>query len=222
MQCSVQLRGCVWATRCVVCLIGHMTLSKALDVRSGGLAKAPMAPGAQALEESQQASSALAATRATAAAMAPFLSNSNCVAAAARIGAMKCSLILSDPPGFEAAEGCECQLESDKCPPADATLGFTGVSPSTPVSLPQMDGLTVILCMYWQWLDKPDRSSEKVVDASAVKVMADQLVQQGHQLANLYTAQVMGPLGPSPSPGPGPSPGPAPGFAPAPSAFLVR
>eukprot|EP00445_Apocalathium_hangoei_P071968 CAMPEP_0204151572 /NCGR_PEP_ID=MMETSP0361-20130328/26266_1 /ASSEMBLY_ACC=CAM_ASM_000343 /TAXON_ID=268821 /ORGANISM="Scrippsiella Hangoei, Strain SHTV-5" /LENGTH=226 /DNA_ID=CAMNT_0051106407 /DNA_START=92 /DNA_END=767 /DNA_ORIENTATION=- len=72
----------------------------------------------------------------------------SCNAAAQAIGAMSCSLV-TQISGYP--EGCECRMQATECPPADAGLGFTGVSPSLSVSLPEMGGSSLILCMYWQW-----------------------------------------------------------------------
>lgn len=157
-----------------------------------------------------------AAAAALAAAAGPQLSDASCAMAAQRLGALTCSLVTSQPPGFAPPEGCECRLEAATCPPADPTLGFTGVSPSQTFSLPEMKGLSVVLCMYWQWLGSPDKSMENAMAAAQTAADAEKMVQQARQRADAWVIQTMGPLGPAPCPAPGPCPHPAPAPAPAP------
>lgn len=108
---------------------------------------------------------------------APSVTRETCSAAAEELGALACSLV-TQISGYP--EGCECRLMADKCPPADEALGFTGVSPSTSFSLPQMAGSSVILCMYWQWLPRPDDSAAVAASAARVKKMATDYVRMGY------------------------------------------
>jgi len=78
----------------------------------------------------------------------------NCKDFSAEIGAMGCSLV-TQISGFP--EGCECQLRASSCPAYASTKSgasvFTGTSQSDTL-------FGVTLCMYWQWLDAPDKSAE--------------------------------------------------------------
>mmetsp|Transcript_154147 Transcript_154147/g.287376 ORF Transcript_154147/g.287376 Transcript_154147/m.287376 type:complete len:304 (-) Transcript_154147:28-939(-) len=107
----------------------------------------------------------------------PLISMATCEKATEKLGAMSCSLVtqISGSP-----EGCECHFEASECPPVDQDLGFTGVSPSMPLSPPQLGGLTVILCMYWQWLPPPDNTQAKQEAAAEVRNYADSLVRVAH------------------------------------------
>lgn len=146
----------------------------------------------------------------------PMVTRKVCAEMAKKTKAMKCDIVtqISGTP-----EGCECQLLAKSCPPADKNLGFTGVSPSMTLSLPQMGGLSVILCMYWQWLPPPDKS-EAIAEAHDASVkMANQFVDAAH----IYAGGVKGladtiwaftPL-PFPVTAPPAAGGPAPGPAPA-------
>lgn len=104
---------------------------------------------AQVRRHLRQARAELGAAPAPAAQAVPLVTRMHCAAVAPKLGAMSCSLV-TEISGWP--EGCECRLTATTCPPADIKLGFTGLTPSLSVSLPEMQGLTVILCMYWQWL----------------------------------------------------------------------
>lgn len=114
--------------------------------------------------------SGTAASRA--AAGTPVISGSTCNMAAAKLGAMSCSLVtqVSATP-----EGCECRFDAAECPPPDAALGFTGVSPSAAVEVPEVPGLTVILCLFWQW---PNPSPFTWVPPAKVQRRTQQLARQ--------------------------------------------
>lgn len=107
----------------------------------------------------------------------PLLSKALCELTAANVGATSCSLVtvISGTP-----EGCECRVEAEECPPADTSLGFTGVSPSATMVLPQMGGTSLTLCMYWQWHKKPDRSAAVAKAAAQVKDLANQFVKTAY------------------------------------------
>lgn len=192
----------------------------------GGMPAMPgaMMPGPVVNDVDAQAAGAAA----LAAAAGPQLSDASCAAAAARLGAMTCTLVAAQPPGFAPPEGCECRMQAAACPPADPTLGFTGVSPSQTFSLPEMRGISVVDCMYWQWLAAPDTTVEKAMTAAQTSQEAEKMVQEAHARADAWVTQLMGPLGPAPCPAPGPDrpgpcpvPAPAPGAAPAPGMMPV-
>lgn len=107
----------------------------------------------------------------------PLVSMKVCAKAAKELKAMSCSLV-TQISGYP--EGCECRMKAKKCPKARKDLGFTGVSPSLPLSPPQLKGVTVILCMYWQWLKPPDRSQENANAAHEAYNDAESLVNAAH------------------------------------------
>lgn len=173
----------------------------------------------------------------------PLVSMATCDKATKKLSAMSCSLVtqISGSP-----EGCECRFEASKCPPVDQDLGFTGVSPSMPLSPPQLGGLTVILCMYWQWLPPPDRTQAKQEATAEVQDYADGLVRVAHDRAMTISKKVAdgvwaGTLPPAPltttapipareiifgtlpptTPFPGWPPAGAPGPAPGPAAYFA-
>jgi len=114
------------------------------------------------------------------AAQVPLVTKSNCDAAAQKLGAMSCGLVtqVTGTP-----DGCECRLAASECPAADPSLGFTGVSPSMAVTLPEAQGETVILCMYWQWLPQPDRSQAEAADLAEARALAQEYVEAAHGYA---------------------------------------
>mmetsp|Transcript_21403 Transcript_21403/g.47440 ORF Transcript_21403/g.47440 Transcript_21403/m.47440 type:complete len:157 (-) Transcript_21403:119-589(-) len=75
-----------------------------------------------------------------------------------KLAASSCSLAMLDS-GTEM--GCECRFLAAECPAPDAESGFAAVSPSRPISLPQMEGLTVILCLYWLAPTLPSPAAEQ-------------------------------------------------------------
>lgn len=97
-------------------------------------------------------------------------SKPTCDFLAQKMGAMSCSMVsqISGQP-----EGCECRLEATSCPPPEKELGFTGVSPSMPLSAATE---TVTLCMYWQWLEPAPAQGPSESD----KGMAEQFIAQAH------------------------------------------
>merc|ERR1719201_258585 len=107
----------------------------------------------------------------------PLVSMVVCGKAAKQLKAMSCSLV-TQISGYP--EGCECRMKAKKCPAARMDLGFTGVSPSVPLSPPQLGGTTVILCMYWQWLKPQDRSQEAAAATEQVRDMATAMVNAAH------------------------------------------
>merc|ERR1719353_468087 len=111
----------------------------------------------------------------------PLVSMVVCGKAAKQLKAMSCSLV-TQISGYP--EGCECRMKAKKCPAARMDLGFTGVSPSLPLSPPQLGGETVILCMYWQWLKPQDRSKEASLAAEETKQFATKL----YDIANDYAS----------------------------------
>merc|ERR1719333_1959765 len=165
---------------------------------------------------------------------APQVTEQACGQLAKKTKAMTCSLVtqISGVP-----EGCECQLMADKCPPADKGLCFTGLSADAPVSLPEMEGLTVILCMYWQWLPAGNPAAKAKATAEAAKE-SKRLANQYMEAAHIYASGAKGvadalwPATPTPfattgpppppttttvappAPAPAPAPGPAPGAGP--------
>jgi len=163
----------------------------------------------------------------------PQVTEGLCKDLAKKTKAMTCSLVtqISGTP-----EGCECQLMAKKCPPADKGMGFTGLSADTPVSLPEMDGLTVVLCMYWQWIPAGNPAAKAKATAEAAKEskrLAKQYVEAAHIYADGHakgtadalwpatntpypttaapTTTTMPPPLPAPAPAPSPGPAPAPG-----------
>jgi len=121
-------------------------------------------------------------------AKAPQVTEKACADLAKKTKAMTCSLVtqISGVP-----EGCECQLMAKKCPPADKGLGFTGLSADAPVSLPQMEGLTVILCMYWQWLPAGNPAAKSKAAAAAAKE-SKRLANQYMEAAHIYAGGAKG------------------------------
>lgn len=91
--------------------------------------------------------------------------------------AMSCSVVtqISGEP-----EGCECRLRGNSCPAADLEMGFTGVSPSAVLPVIKTPGETVILCMYWQWIDEPDRSKQLSADKQVTKRLAEQILRESY------------------------------------------
>jgi len=91
--------------------------------------------------------------------------------------AMSCSVVtqISGEP-----EGCECRLRGNSCPAADLEMGFTGVSPSAVLPVVKTPGETVILCMYWQWIDEPDRSKQLSADKQVTKRLAEQILRDSY------------------------------------------
>eukprot|EP00441_Pelagodinium_beii_P023469 CAMPEP_0197657552 /NCGR_PEP_ID=MMETSP1338-20131121/44698_1 /TAXON_ID=43686 ORGANISM="Pelagodinium beii, Strain RCC1491" /NCGR_SAMPLE_ID=MMETSP1338 /ASSEMBLY_ACC=CAM_ASM_000754 /LENGTH=359 /DNA_ID=CAMNT_0043233949 /DNA_START=98 /DNA_END=1173 /DNA_ORIENTATION=+ len=91
--------------------------------------------------------------------------------------ALSCSVVtqISGEP-----EGCECRLQGNSCPAADLEMGFTGVSPSAVIPVIKTPGETVILCMYWQWIDQPDRSKELAADKQVTKRLAEQILRESY------------------------------------------
>lgn len=109
---------------------------------------------------------------------APQVTWAVCKETAKKTKALKCDLVtqISGTP-----EGCECQLVAKKCPAADKGLGFTGLSPGNPMTLPEMGDLTVILCMYWQWLPGAGNNADAIAEAAEKsKKMANQFVKAAY------------------------------------------
>jgi len=100
-----------------------------------------------------------------------------CAKAARQLKAMSCSLV-TQVSGYP--EGCECRMKATTCPAVRRDLGFTGVSPSIPLTAPQLGGTSVVLCMYWQWSKPQDRSKEDAAAAQEVKELATSLVKAAH------------------------------------------
>eukprot|EP00747_Dinoflagellata_sp_TGD_P164134 gnl/TRDRNA2_/TRDRNA2_183639_c0_seq1.p1 gnl/TRDRNA2_/TRDRNA2_183639_c0~~gnl/TRDRNA2_/TRDRNA2_183639_c0_seq1.p1 ORF type:complete len:243 (-),score=46.06 gnl/TRDRNA2_/TRDRNA2_183639_c0_seq1:90-818(-) len=113
------------------------------------------------------------------------ITRASCAAVAKKTGAMGCGLTSAVSGTID---GCECHLLGKKCPPADKSLGFTGVSPSIPISVPQMGGLSAILCMYWQWSAPPDMSKQNAKAAEASKAAANMYIDAAH----IYAGGVAG------------------------------
>eukprot|EP00933_Yihiella_yeosuensis_P079760 TRINITY_DN93174_c0_g1_i1.p1 TRINITY_DN93174_c0_g1~~TRINITY_DN93174_c0_g1_i1.p1 ORF type:complete len:275 (-),score=90.83 TRINITY_DN93174_c0_g1_i1:184-1008(-) len=107
-----------------------------------------------------------------------MVTDATCQATAKNTKAMSCSLVtqISGKP-----EGCECRLRASTCPPADKTLGFTGMSPGNPIEVPQT-GEFVILCMYWQWFKPIDHSAEVVKRKEETKALASTYLRQGFEM----------------------------------------
>lgn len=165
---------------------------------------------------------------------APQVTEKACGDLAKKTKAITCTMVtqISGVP-----EGCECQLMADKCPPADKGMGFTGLSADNPVSLPEMEGLTVILCMYWQWIPAGNPAAKAKATAAAAKE-SKRLAKQYMEAAHIYAggakgvADALWPATPTPfattgpppppttttvappAPAPAPAPGPAPGAGP--------
>lgn len=110
----------------------------------------------------------------------PLVSMVVCAKAAKELKAMSCSLV-TQISGYP--EGCECRMKAKKCPAVRRDLGFTGVSPSVPLSPPQLGGATVMLCMYWQWLAPQDRSKENADAAEEARKAATALVNAANTFA---------------------------------------
>mmetsp|Transcript_40770 Transcript_40770/g.110283 ORF Transcript_40770/g.110283 Transcript_40770/m.110283 type:complete len:206 (-) Transcript_40770:93-710(-) len=108
-----------------------------------------------------------------------------CDKAAAQLGAMSCSLVTEamEP------EGCECRMAAAVCPAVPGGFGFTGLSPSESFSTPDMMGTTVILCMYWQWLAKPEADMEPGGEAR-VRRLTQQYVELGRARARASVGPV--------------------------------
>jgi len=117
----------------------------------------------------------------------PLVSMVVCAKAAKALKAMSCSLV-TQISGYP--EGCECRMKAKKCPAVRKDLGFTGVSPSIPLSPPQLGGVTVILCMYWQWLKQPDRSEEATKAAYDTRELANEYVKVANDHATLLAKAV--------------------------------
>lgn len=106
-----------------------------------------------------------------------LVSSGVCAKAAKEMQAMSCSLV-NQISGYP--EGCECRMKGAVCPAVRRDLGFTGVSPSVPHSPPELEGASVILCMYWQWEKPQDRSKEAAEAQEEVTEMAKSLVKTAH------------------------------------------
>jgi len=143
----------------------------------------------------------------------------DCGDMAAEIGAMSCSLV-TQISGYP--EGCECQMRKSKCPDYKSTKAgadvFTGLSPSDTL-------FGVTLCMYWQWLDAPDKTKENALVYETSLKNTKELVKTAETNALTVSAAIAAPyFALMPTPFPVPSewvPGPpvavaaAPGGAPA-------
>mmetsp|Transcript_23764 Transcript_23764/g.68434 ORF Transcript_23764/g.68434 Transcript_23764/m.68434 type:complete len:228 (+) Transcript_23764:84-767(+) len=136
------------------------------------------------------------------------LTAATCDAAATMVGAMSCSMTLA---ASGVPEGCECRLAADSCPPPATSLGFTGLSPSMPMSLPEMGGGSVILCMYWRWLASPDRSAETfatkqemqkatmdIINTAASQAAQSAAAATAHLWAMVTTTEMLMPTTPIP------------------------
>lgn len=106
-----------------------------------------------------------------------LVSEASCLKLSKATGAMSCRIVaeISGEP-----EGCECRLMGSTCPPASRALGFTGVSPSQALPVLKSPGQFVTLCMYWQWLDQPDRSKQVAEDKAETKRLANQYLRAGY------------------------------------------
>lgn len=105
-----------------------------------------------------------------------LVSEASCLKLSKATGSLSCRVVseISGEP-----EGCECRLMGSTCPPASRALGFTGVSPSQAMPVLKTPGQFVTLCMYWQWIDQPDRSQAVAEDKEETKRLANQYLQQG-------------------------------------------
>jgi len=112
----------------------------------------------------------------------PLVSQIICAKAAKELKAMSCSMV-TQISGYP--EGCECRMKAKKCPAVRKDLGFTGVSPSIPLAPPQLGGVTVMLCMYWQWLKPVDRSADAKLEYDKVRELATNMVKGAHANAEL-------------------------------------
>lgn len=117
----------------------------------------------------------------------PLVSMVVCAKAAKAIKAMSCSLV-TQISGYP--EGCECRMKAKKCPAVRKDLGFTGVSPSIPFSPPQLGGVSVILCMYWQWLKPQDRSEDATKAAYDTRELANEYVKVANDHATALSKVV--------------------------------
>lgn len=126
-----------------------------------------------------------------------------------RIDAMSCSLVtyVSGVP-----EGCECQM-THGCPPYVEDLGFTGMSPSDTINLPEMGDISVTLCMYWQWKGDPTSFSEDAAEhqgaVERAKAFVKKAVDDATAKAEAAAARLWA-LTPSPPPPPPITTTPAP------------
>jgi len=136
---------------------------------------APLDMMARATQEVDQQTAVIAHSRVSK--HPPLVSMPVCAKAQKEMKAMSCSLV-TQISGYP--EGCECRMKAKKCPAVRRDLGFTGVSPSIPLSPPQLAGVTVILCMYWQWLPPVDRSKEAAEQQTAVNEDAQALVRSAN------------------------------------------
>jgi hypothetical protein len=108
-----------------------------------------------------------------------------------KLKALKCSLV-TQVSGYP--EGCECRVKAKKCPGVDKSLGFTGVSPSIAFSPLQLNGASVILCMYWQWLKPQDRRMEEYYAVQEAKDLATDLVKTANFNAEVGAKAIATPL----------------------------
>jgi len=157
---------------------GHTIGMMAHPVDADAAAAMPVAPidmMARATQDVDQQTAVIAHAKAPA--HPPLVSMIVCAKAQKQLKAMSCSLV-TQISGYP--EGCECRMKAKKCPAVRRDLGFTGVSPSIPLSPPQLGGVTVILCMYWQWLAPVDRSKEAAVQQQAVNEDAQALVKSAN------------------------------------------
>mmetsp|Transcript_58784 Transcript_58784/g.182604 ORF Transcript_58784/g.182604 Transcript_58784/m.182604 type:complete len:175 (-) Transcript_58784:43-567(-) len=128
-----------------------------------------------------------------------------CDKAAAQVGATSCSVVT---PVSGELEGCECRVEAASCPDTAVDgLDFEGVSPSMPFSLPEMGGITVVLCTYWRWPPAPEWGSRPGGRAAAeVERLTERYVEFGR-------ARALASLGPPPDVAAPPAASPAPAAA---------
>merc|ERR1740123_159010 len=135
-----------------------------------------------------------------AAGSAPQISRVTCDMAAAKLGAMSCSLVTQVS---SAPEGCECRMQADTCPDPDPSFGFTGVNPSVPFPVAEMPGLTVILCLFWQWpRPGPLTDLRKKEAHERAQNLAETLANQARAAAALAAQRYLDPLTTQPPPPP--------------------
>jgi len=126
-----------------------------------------------------------------------------CEQLASLIGAMSCSMVTQVTGG---TDGCECHLQGTICPSAHAGLGFTALSPSSPIELPD-EKTSVILCMYWQLHKPPSQAVELRARQLQAESWTVQLVDQARTNAEAEANSRMPEISlqaPAPAPHSGP------------------
>eukprot|EP00403_Amphidinium_massartii_P033927 CAMPEP_0178446620 /NCGR_PEP_ID=MMETSP0689_2-20121128/40913_1 /TAXON_ID=160604 /ORGANISM="Amphidinium massartii, Strain CS-259" /LENGTH=286 /DNA_ID=CAMNT_0020071481 /DNA_START=38 /DNA_END=895 /DNA_ORIENTATION=- len=134
---------------------------------------------------------------------AAALSGDVCSQMATIVGALSCSLS-SEVTGGQ--DGCECSLQGTTCPSAQAGLGFTALSPSSPIQLPEA-GTSIVLCMYWRLHAEPNQAVQLRARQQEAEKLALQLVKEARAKAE-SEANALVPVIPQ-IPGAAPAPSPA-------------